>query len=345
MRMRLVPTRMHAHRLVAAAGIAAGLIGLSLAAYVIVFIAIAYGSVRFYSPGEHALVLCYAAACYAACWASWRLWPASQTRQLWRPVAASYAIAAVATSAQFIAMRLQHGSDVRGWVVAANALLVVLLLHSTIALVWFTRRYVALRQVAAVAQASAERAAAESELRALQHQVDPHFLFNNLSILGGLVRRDPAQAERFVQQLTALYRYLVRHGRAEWVELDEEIAFARSYVHLLEVRFGRAFRVAIALPTGTGWFAIPGLLQELLHNVVKHNHGSEDEPVEVELKLDGERLLAINSLRPRRYAEPRSGHGLATLSERYRLQAGEPLAWQASGGRFIVTVPLIASAR
>jgi len=342
--MRLVQTR-RVHRLVAAAAVAAGLVALSLAAYVIVFIAIAYGSVRFYSPGEHALVLAYAAACYAACWASWWLWPASQTGRLWRPIAASYAIAAAATSAQFIAMRRSHGADLRGWVIAANALLVVLLLHSTIALVWFTRRYVALRQAAAAAQASAERAAAESELRALQHQVDPHFLFNNLSILAGLVRRDPDQAERFVHQLTALYRHLVRHGRAEWVELDEEIAFARSYVHLLEVRFGRAFRVAIALPTGTGWYAIPGLLHELLHNVVKHNHGSEAEPVEVELKLEGERLLAINALRPRRYAEPRSGHGLATLSERYRLQAGEPLAWQAAGGRFVVTVPLIASAR
>jgi hypothetical protein len=62
------------------------------------------------------------------------------------------------------------------------------------------------------------------------------------------------------------------------------------------------------------------------------------------LRLDGEQLIASNALRPRRSAEPRSGHGLATLRERYRLQCGELLAWRASADRFIVSVPLLAGA-
>jgi hypothetical protein len=327
-----------------AARVAGALAALSLAAYVMVFIADEFGSVRFYSVGEHALVFAYCVACYAACWASWRVWRAAATRQFWKPVVASYGLAAMLTSAQFVLMRLWLGADVRGWGVAANALLVLLLLHSTIAAMWFLRRHLSLRAAAVAGQLAAERAAAQAELRWLQQQIDPHFLFNNLSILSSLMRSDPGQAEVFVQQLTALYRYLVRHNHADWVELDEEIGFARSYVHLLETRFGRAFRVAIELPAGSGFFVVPGLLQELLGNVVKHNHGSEDHPVDVTLRLEGERLVASNALRPKRYAEPRSGRGLATLSERYRLQVGEPLAWHAAGDRFVVTVPLVMGA-
>jgi hypothetical protein len=331
-------------RLASAAQVAAGLALVSLAWYAMTSLIAQRGHVRFYSLDEHGVMLAYCAISYVACRASWRRWPAPAGTAPWRSVIASYGIAGVLGSAVFITMRLRSSAEVVWDGVLLNAAFVLLTLHSMIAGIWFLARYYALRLEAVTARGEAERAAAHSELRRLQQQVDPHFLFNSLSILSSLVRRDPERAELFSQRLTSFYRYLLHHNDAEWVHLDDEIAFAHSYVHLLDSRFGAAFRVTIALPPGSGYFVIPGLLQELLNNVVKHNHASEDQPVEVALTVEGERLIASNSLRPRGSAEPRSGRGLAALSERYALLTGERLAWSARADRFVVEVPLFASA-
>ena len=71
----------------------------------------------------------------------------------------------------------------------------------------------------------------------LKSQVKPHFLFNSLNTLASLINEDPEQAEDFVQQMSKVYRYLLRNNEVELTNLESEIKFIRSYFHLLQTRY------------------------------------------------------------------------------------------------------------
>ena len=71
----------------------------------------------------------------------------------------------------------------------------------------------------------------------LKSQVNPHFLFNSLNTLASLINEDPEQAEDFVQQMSKVYRYLLRNNEVELTNLESEIKFIRSYFHLLQTRY------------------------------------------------------------------------------------------------------------
>jgi LytS/YehU family sensor histidine kinase len=243
-------------------------------------------------------------------------------------------------SVLFVALRwLVLGSATGFAMVALNLPLALISFHAIIAGTYFAARHIG----ALAARTIAERAAERAELRRLQQQVDPHFLFNNLNILTALIRQSPAEAEQFSLHLARLYRHLVQHNRAEWVELDAEIGFVESYLHVLTARFGDAYRMTLALPRGSAYVVLPGVLQEVLGNIVKHNHASDAEPIEIELRVEADTLIAESALRPKRHPEPASGHGLALLDERYRLHTGRSLAWAATADRFVVKVPLVSA--
>jgi two-component sensor histidine kinase len=312
------------------------LLALSLAQYALSYVLVSRGVVQFYSGVEHAALFGYCVLCYASCRGCDRAFGPRR----WSALIASYPIAAAGTAALFVAIRALLGGTTSWGMIAANLLPTLLMFHSVIAGTYFAVRHID----AVAARSVAERAAARAELRRLQHQIDPHFLFNNLNILAALIRQAPEDAERFTHHLARLYRYLMQHHQVDWVELDDEIAFVESYLHLLSARFGQAYRATLALPRGSRHFVVPGVLQELLGNVVKHNHASAEAPVEVELRIDGDTLISDSSLRPKRSTDAPPGHGLSLISERYRLQAGRPIEWYAHGGRFVVKVPLVSAA-
>ena len=193
-----------------------------------------------------------------------------------------------------------------------------------------------------------QKSQAESELRALRAQIDPHFLFNNLHVLHTLIEQDAAVAERFLECFANLYRYLLRHREADFVPLAAELAFLEDYAYLLRQRFGAAYEVRIALAPGLlpeQYFAVPGTLQTLLENAVKHNGGDEDDPLLLTIEVQPTQLRVHNLRRPKRTHPEPGGTGLPNLQERYRLLAGQPVQVQASPAEFVVIVPLLGASR
>ncbi len=82
----------------------------------------------------------------------------------------------------------------------------------------------------------------------LKQQVNPHFLFNSLNTLSSLIPLDSVRAEKFVDELSYVYRYLLQSSRGELTPLHRELGFIRSYLHLLQTRFGEAFQVKLEVP-------------------------------------------------------------------------------------------------
>ena len=78
-----------------------------------------------------------------------------------------------------------------------------------------------------------------SRLLGLRSQVSPHFLFNSLNSLSSLISDDPLRAEIFLDEMSKVYRYLLRHNEEQTVTLETELTFVRSYYHLLKARYGK----------------------------------------------------------------------------------------------------------
>jgi two-component sensor histidine kinase len=126
-----------------------------------------------------------------------------------------------------------------------------------------------------LAQDQRERAlvlsAAQSELKALRAQINPHFLFNALNTIAALIPRKPEQAEQTVERLADVFRYAVHRSDRERVRLDEEIEFVRAYLEIEQTQFGGRLRIEISVDRAVEDLRIPAMVvQTLAENAVKH---------------------------------------------------------------------------
>jgi hypothetical protein len=190
----------------------------------------------------------------------------------------------------------------------------------------------------------AQKAQAESELKSLRAQIDPHFLFNNLNILYALIQQDRQEASHFLSCFSSLYRYLIRHKDADLVPLEEELRFADEYIYLLQHRFGSAYEfrktVHVPEPMLAGMVLVPGTLQVLIENVIKHNRGGDDTPLLVTIHVYADALVVRNPVALKRTGVDSMGTGLPNLRERYRLLTEQELRVEYNDF-FTVTAPLL----
>lgn len=111
----------------------------------------------------------------------------------------------------------------------------------------------------------------ETELRAMQAQVNPHFFFNSLNAIRALVHQDQAAASRAVDQLSAMMRYSLNAGRARTVPLSEEIAAIEAYLAIERLRFEDRLQVSLDIAPELRALPVPPMaLQTLIENAVKY---------------------------------------------------------------------------
>ena len=185
----------------------------------------------------------------------------------------------------------------------------------------------------------------EAALLALKSEVNPHTLFNNLNALSHLVEQRHPSASAFVAALAASYRYLLRTGSKRLVPLADELALLDQFLALALIRYAAGLKVTVQVDAATAarWCIPPVVLPELLENAVKHNEFSTDNPLEIEIRLEGDRLSVAHDKRPRKIAPASTGVGLENLAQRFRLTTGVAARWGETGGRFVVMLPLVAA--
>jgi two-component system, LytTR family, sensor kinase len=166
---------------------------------------------------------------------------------------------------------------------------------------------------------NSQKAQSEARLKVLQQQVDPHFLFNNLSVLSSMIAQNPIAANDFVEKLAELYRYILQTQNVEIIALSDELAFAKNYLYLIEKRFGTAYDFIWDGPMTVpeGQMIIPTALQNLLENVVKHNSGNQKTPLKTWITLENNYLIVENEVCIKPQTSPASGTGLKNLTDRF----------------------------
>ena len=127
--------------------------------------------------------------------------------------------------------------------------------------------------------------------------------------------------------------------------LADELALLDQFFSLVTIRYSDGLKVTVQVDAASAarWQVPPVVLPELLENAVKHNEFSADNPLEIEIRLEGDRLTVSHEKRPRRSAVASTGLGLDNLAQRFRLTTGVAARWGETGGRFVVTLPLVAS--
>lgn len=187
-----------------------------------------------------------------------------------------------------------------------------------------------------------EKLSLESQFRSLQSQLNPHFLFNSFNVLSSLISESPARAERFVDELSNVYRYLLRSNEKELATVGEELRFIRSFAHLLETRHDRGISLNIHVLKENMEKKLPTLaLQVLVENAVKHNEISPEKPLKIEIGEEGSMLFVRNNIQ-QKSTKPQSNQvGLTNLRQRYELLGVPGFEVRQDGQVFHVALPMI----
>ena len=166
----------------------------------------------------------------------------------------------------------------------------------------------------------------EAELRALKSQINPHFIFNSLNSLRGLIDEDPVRARQAVTQLANLLRYSLQSGHLETVPFEDELRTVNDYLALEQVRHEERLRVRLDVAPGAlNWPVPPMLLQTLVENAVKYGIAPRPEGGEITVTARTERGgLRLQVTNPGALAANggSTGVGVRNAAERLRMLFG-----------------------
>lgn len=187
-----------------------------------------------------------------------------------------------------------------------------------------------------------------SRFEALERQIDPHFLFNSLNTLGGLIGVDDQKAQNYLHQLASAYRYIMRQREGHTVTLAEEMDFVDNYCSMMQIRYGSNLIIERHIAPQCLAMQIPAIsVQLLVENAIKHNVVSERHPLTITIQSTPDNMLLVsNPLQPKQdtpQGASASHLGLANLSQRYTLLFHRDIAIHCNNGNFLVQLPLIQS--
>ncbi|WP_455994274.1 sensor histidine kinase [Porphyromonas endodontalis] len=183
----------------------------------------------------------------------------------------------------------------------------------------------------------------QNRYTALKNQTDPHFLFNCLNTLNGLIGRDDRRAQEYVQELAMVFRHTMRDKVV--VRLSEELEFVKSYLYLMCIRYFDGLMVVWHIDDKyLDYYVIPSGLQILVENAIKHNIASAKIPLTISISTKEDKIVVENKLQLREQSTSSStGVGLDNLMEQYRLVFGKDIDIVSKDGQFSVSLPLIKS--
>lgn len=183
---------------------------------------------------------------------------------------------------------------------------------------------------------------ANAKFESLKNQIDPHFLFNSLNVLSSLIEENPENAQRFTTSLSKIYRYVLEQKDKELVSVAEELAFAKTYMDLLKMRFENSLSYELlAENIDAEAKVVPLSLQLLLENAVKHNIISEQKPLCIKVYLEDDFLRIENNYQKKDVLQDRQGVGLDNIINRYGIITNRKIKIEQTESLFIVKIPIL----
>jgi LytS/YehU family sensor histidine kinase len=183
-----------------------------------------------------------------------------------------------------------------------------------------------------------------AQYETLKNQVNPHFLFNSLNTISTLVSKNLDVANKFIKQLSEVYRYVLEFKDKELVDIETELKFIDSYLYLQKIRFGDNLDIKNRIETGDFYIA-PLTIQILVENAIKHNIISDEKPLKIELLNEEPYIVIENNLQKKKILESKKKIGLNNIRSRYEVLSEKPVIIEESDKKFKVKVPIIYSSK
>lgn len=181
----------------------------------------------------------------------------------------------------------------------------------------------------------------ENDYKQLSDQLNPHFLFNNLSTLIAIIRTDQKMAITFAEDFTDVYRYVLNNNSKNVASLSDELDFLNAYINLHKVRIGEGLNVQFAIEEHLNQLKVPYLsLQLLVENAIKHNITSKSKPLSINISTNKECVIVENNKRLKESTYS-TKTGLNNLNQRLSILTNKTLEIEESDDVFRVIIPLI----
>lgn len=185
----------------------------------------------------------------------------------------------------------------------------------------------------------------QSQLLGLKSQVNPHFLFNCLNSLSSLINESTADAEKFLDEMSKVYRYMLRNDEDVLVPLEKEIQFVQSYYALLKARFGDGIQLQININENDKHCLLPPLsLQVIVENAFSQNTTQKTSPLKINIRSNSNAVIVQNNVQRKTVTDAFDYEaGLDNLVSRYRLLNHGQLIITDKKDERVIKLPLINS--
>jgi len=208
-------------------------------------------------------------------------------------------------------------------------------------LILITRNYYKRLRNERLRNAELGKAKLESDLKVLQNQINPHFLFNSLNVLVSEIYFDQDKAVKYTQHLSDIYRYVLQNTKKNLVDLRTELECLDSYIYLFRTKYDEGFQVIIDIDDDLLKLKIPPLaLQMLVENSIKHNIILSDRPLIVKIYSNETNLIVSNNINKKKDVSSEST-GLKNINTRYKIISDKSIKIEQSETEFKVTLPLL----
>jgi LytS/YehU family sensor histidine kinase len=194
-----------------------------------------------------------------------------------------------------------------------------------------------------LSNASLLKTNAETKFEVLKNQVNPHFLFNSLNTINSLIVTDQQAAVQFVNNMSDVYRYVLKSHQLNSISLQEELRFIGAYIEVLKGRYGNKMQIEMNIAAAYQRHRVPPMaLQVLIENAVKHNVASQHKPLYIHVFTnDNAELVVMNNRQQRNKPAPSTGVGLQNLNQRCQYLLNHHLTIRQTESEFSVTIPLM----
>ncbi len=236
-------------------------------------------------------------------------------------------------------------TEVTQWLYSKQSLPIiqrVLWISMTIATIFYVINYIKFSQNKKIAQQKEKVVQVSVENDALKSQIGPHFLFNSLNVLNGLIAENQDKAQEFVSELSLIYRYVLEQKEKQLVILEDELNFGKTYLNLVQKRFEDGLQFSIEIPEQSkSLYLVPLSLQILLENCVKHNAITSQNPLMISVFLENDYLVIQNSIVKKNQLLPSTKTGLQNIIKRYAKITSRKVDVLNNENQFTVKLPLL----
>jgi hypothetical protein len=177
----------------------------------------------------------------------------------------------------------------------------------------------------------------------LRSQIEPHFLFNSLSVLSSIIYEDVNLASEFILRLSRMLRYVIEKNEFMLVRLKDEIAFTEDYLFLIKTRFeeGILFENNVNKSILNTSYIPPATLQLLIENAIKHNKFTKEQPLRIKILNKDDTLVITNNINRRKDFQNSTKQGLDNLVRRYSHLSDHPVVINQTENEFKVVIPIL----